>query len=50
MPKNFEIICIFAFLFTQPYFAYFIDAIYDSLNEGALLRCLVKSQCPCFEK
>ena len=27
-----------------------LDAIYDSVNEGALLRSLIKSHCPCFEK
>ena len=35
---------------THLLFLLILDAIYDSLNEGALLRSPIKSHCPCFDK
>ena len=51
-PTALKILKLFAFLhfFSPSQLLRILDAIYDSLDEGALLRSLIKSHCPCFEK
>ena len=51
-PYALNILKLFAFLhfFSSSQLLLILDAIKDSLNEGALLRSLKESHCPCFEK
>ena len=51
-PFALNILKLFAILhfFSSSQLLLMLDAIYDSLNEDALLRSLKESHCPCFEK